>query len=563
PALRRDLAHVRTRRGVRAGGLPDPARAGRRTPGRARRRRGHRAAPERLRRARARSRAVRDRPPGRGPGDPRLRPPLARRARAAGRARSRPRGGGRAGARKPSELRRALPRGDRRPDGGRAASARPDRRRDRRRRRHGRLRPDPPGARAAHPPGEGDLEHLHEPDPHGDRGDRVPRVARTPGPGRARPAVRGQGGVRGRASHRDPRRGAAVPRRAVLQGVRPPTAQARLDGPRRARGPRVPGRSSAPGRGRSRTARRGHRASLARRDRVVRRGDARGARVTGAPVRTQDPPTSVGTIMDLSRPGRRAFSLPRLDVPPVELPGELARRTPPVLPEVAEREIVSHYTRLSQRNYGVDTGVYPLGSCSMKYNPKVAEVAAALPGFRRLHPLQPDHTVQGALELLWRLERALCEITGMERATLQPPAGACGELTGLLLMRAHHTRQGNPRRRVAIPDSAHGTNPASVRLAGYEALHIPSDARGLVDVSALEKLLDQDVAGLMLTNPNTLGLFEEEIEKIAAAVHGVGGLVYYDGANLNAILGRCRPGDMGFDIVHINTHKTFATPHGG
>jgi glycine dehydrogenase subunit 2 len=285
--------------------------------------------------------------------------------------------------------------------------------------------------------------------------------------------------------------------------------------------------------------------------------------VTGAPVRTQDPPTAAGTIKDLSRPGRRAFSLPRLDVPPARIPDEFARRTPPGLPEVAERDLVSHYTRLSQRNYGVDTGVYPLGSCSMKYNPKVAESAAALPGFRRLHPLQPDHTVQGALELMWRLERALCEVTGMARATLQPPAGACGELTGLLIMRAHHTRQGNPRRRVAIPDSAHGTNPASVRLAGYEALHIPSDARGLVDVSALEKLLDQDVAGLMLTNPNTLGLFEEEIEKIAAVVHGVGGLVYYDGANLNAILGRCRPHDMGFDIVHINTHKTFATPHGG
>ncbi|MBI4172278.1 MAG: aminomethyl-transferring glycine dehydrogenase subunit GcvPB, partial [Actinobacteria bacterium] len=188
---------------------------------------------------------------------------------------------------------------------------------------------------------------------------------------------------------------------------------------------------------------------------------------------------------------------------------------------------------------------------------------AALPGFQRAHPHQPDHTAQGALELMWRLERALCEITGMARATLQPPAGACGELTGLLIMRAHHTKRGDPRRKVVIPDSSHGTNPASVRLGGYEAVHVPSDARGLVDVSALEKLVDEDVAGLMLTNPNTLGLFEEEIEEIARIVHGVGGLVYYDGANLNAILGRCRPGDMGFDVVHINTHKTFATPHGG
>jgi glycine dehydrogenase subunit 2 len=285
--------------------------------------------------------------------------------------------------------------------------------------------------------------------------------------------------------------------------------------------------------------------------------------VTGAPVRTQDPPTQQGTIADLSRPGRRAFSLPALDVPEAALPTEQLRVEPPGLPEVAERDIVSHYTRLSQENYGVDTGIYPLGSCSMKYNPKVAETVASLPGFSRLHPLQPESTTQGALELLWRLEQSLCEITGMSRATLQPPAGACGELTGLLIMRAFHDKQGRRRARVAIPDSAHGTNPASVRLAGFETVHIPSDARGLVDVSALEKLVNEDVAGLMLTNPNTLGLFEEEIEKITAVVHGLGGLVYYDGANLNAILGRCRPGDMGFDIVHINTHKTFATPHGG
>jgi glycine dehydrogenase subunit 2 len=267
--------------------------------------------------------------------------------------------------------------------------------------------------------------------------------------------------------------------------------------------------------------------------------------------------------MDLSRPGRRASTLPALDVPEVPVPGDHARQAQPALPEVAERDLVAHYTRLSQLNYGVDTGIYPLGSCSMKYNPKIAEVVAQLPGFQRLHPLQPDSTTQGALELCWRLERALCEITGMARATLQPPAGACGELTGLLIMRAHHVGAGAPRHKVVIPDSAHGTNPASVRLAGYEAVHVPSDARGLVDVGALSKLVDEDVAGLMLTNPNTLGLFEEEIQRIADVVHEAGGLVYYDGANLNAILGRCRPGDMGFDIVHINTHKTFATPHGG
>jgi glycine dehydrogenase subunit 2 len=282
----------------------------------------------------------------------------------------------------------------------------------------------------------------------------------------------------------------------------------------------------------------------------------------GAPVRRNGPP-GAGTILDASRPGRRGSTIAREDVPAAEIPGAFARTTALGLPEVGEVDVVRHYTRLSQQNYGLDTGFYPLGSCSMKYNPKVAETAAAAPGFARLHPLQPDETVQGTLELLWRLERALCEITGMARATVQPPAGACGEMTGLLIMRAHHERRGRQRTKVLIPDSAHGTNPASVHLGGYQAVAVPSDARGLVDVDALERLVDDDVAGLMLTNPNTLGLFEQDIERITAAVHRAGALVYYDGANLNAILGRARPGDMGFDIVHINTHKTFATPHGG
>ena len=281
----------------------------------------------------------------------------------------------------------------------------------------------------------------------------------------------------------------------------------------------------------------------------------------GAPVRRAGP-LGEGTLAGLSRPGRRAWSFPKLDSQP-EIAEEFARATPPALPEVAERDLVRHFTRLAQINYGVDTGFYPLGSCSMKYNPKVAETVAALPGFQRLHPHQPERSIQGALELLWRLEEALCELTGMSRATFQPPAGASGELTGLLIMRGFHTKNGDPRRRIVIPDSAHGTNPASVTLSGYETVQVPSDARGLVDLSALEKLIDEDVAGLMLTNPNTLGLFEEEIQGIARAVHDVGGLLYYDGANLNAIMGRVRPGDMGFDIVHMNTHKTFATPHGG
>jgi glycine dehydrogenase subunit 2 len=283
----------------------------------------------------------------------------------------------------------------------------------------------------------------------------------------------------------------------------------------------------------------------------------------GAPVRTQAPAASRGTLAGLSRPSRRASSFPPLDVPAARIADEYRRAARVDLPQVAERDLVTHYTRLSQLNYGVDTGIYPLGSCSMKYNPKIAENVAQLAGFQRAHPLQPDATVQGSLELLWRLERALCEVTGMARATLQPPAGACGELTGLLIMRAFHDANGSRRTKICIPDSSHGTNPASVRLAGFEAVKVPSDVRGLVDVGALEKLVDEDVAGLMLTNPNTLGLFEEEIERITEVIHEVGGLVYYDGANLNAILGRCRPGDMGFDIVHINTHKTFATPHGG
>ncbi|MGH2783741.1 MAG: aminomethyl-transferring glycine dehydrogenase subunit GcvPB [Actinomycetota bacterium] len=271
-------------------------------------------------------------------------------------------------------------------------------------------------------------------------------------------------------------------------------------------------------------------------------------------------------VFERSRPGRRAGRMPPLDVPaaPTDaIPEGFRRRKAPLLPEVSENELVRHYTRLSQRNWGIDTGFYPLGSCSMKYNPKLAEDAAAIPGFRRLHPLQPESQTQGALQMLVELERSLCAITGMAGVTFQPAAGAHGELTGLLIMRAFHEHNGQRRKRVLIPDSAHGTNPASVTLAGYETQEVPSDARGLVDVEALEAMVGDDVAGFMITNPNTLGLFEENIERVAAAIHSVGGLLYYDGANLNAILGRSRPGDMGFDIVHMNLHKTFATPHGG
>lgn len=286
--------------------------------------------------------------------------------------------------------------------------------------------------------------------------------------------------------------------------------------------------------------------------------------------------TSAGTRLDndafplvfeLSREGRRSWSLPEADVEAPELdeliPAEHRRTSAPDLPEVSERDLVRHYTRLSQRNWAIDVGAYPLGSCTMKYNPKASEQAAALPGFAQLHPFAPDDLVQGALEMLGVLEEALCEATGMARLTFQPAAGAQGELTGLLIMRAFHAASGHQRQTVIIPDSAHGTNPASVTLAGFKAREVPSDDRGLVDLDALRAAVDEDTAGLMLTNPNTLGLFERDIREIAKAIHDVGGLLYYDGANFNSIVGVVRPGDMGFDIVHLNLHKTFATPHGG
>jgi glycine dehydrogenase subunit 2 len=273
------------------------------------------------------------------------------------------------------------------------------------------------------------------------------------------------------------------------------------------------------------------------------------------------------TIFEVSSPGRRGFSFRDTGVPDWSaeelVPSEHLAMAPPPLPEVSERDLVAHVSRLTHRNYSVDHGAYPLGSCTMKYNPKLCDAVAALPGLTGCHPAQPAEQVQGWLALLYQLEQALCAATGTAAATLQPAAGAAGELTGLLLMRAWHDAQGRSPSKVLIPDSAHGTNPASVTLAGYEVIEVPSDARGLIDLEALRRLVDADAAGLMLTNPNTLGLFETDIVAIARAIHEVQGLLYYDGANLNAILGKVRPGDMGFDIVHLNLHKTFATPHGG
>jgi glycine dehydrogenase subunit 2 len=270
-------------------------------------------------------------------------------------------------------------------------------------------------------------------------------------------------------------------------------------------------------------------------------------------------------IFEMSQPGRVAYSLPESDVPETDgIPAEFLRETPAELPEVSELDLMRHYTELSRRNHGVDNGFYPLGSCTMKYNPKVHEDVARLPGFAKIHPYQPEETVQGALQLMHELQEYLAEITGMDAVTLQPAAGAHGEWTGLMMIRAYHESRGETKRdKVIVPDSAHGTNPASASVAGFKTITIPSNERGLVDVEELKKVLGDDTAALMLTNPNTLGLFEEEIKTIADLVHEAGGLLYYDGANANAILGIARPGDMGFDVVHLNLHKTFTTPHGG
>jgi glycine dehydrogenase subunit 2 len=271
-------------------------------------------------------------------------------------------------------------------------------------------------------------------------------------------------------------------------------------------------------------------------------------------------------IYERSKPGRRASAIPQHDgLPAAEVPDELRRSEPPRLPEVPEFELIRHFTELSTRNFGIDSGFYPLGSCTMKYNPRINERLVALPGFAHLHPLQEEDAAQGALELEWRLQEILAEVTGLDAVSLQPAAGSQGELTGLMLVRAYFADRGEEaeRRKVVIPDTAHGTNPASVTMAGFELTHVKTDARGNIDVDDLREKVDEHTAALMLTNPSTLGLFDERIEEIAEIFHGAGALMYYDGANLNAVCGISRPGDMGFDIVHINLHKTFSQPHGG
>jgi glycine dehydrogenase subunit 2 len=272
----------------------------------------------------------------------------------------------------------------------------------------------------------------------------------------------------------------------------------------------------------------------------------------------------VRLIYEKSKPGRRASSAPPLDLPVPEIPAALRRRRPPRLAEIAEPDLLRHFTELSTRNFGIDTGFYPLGSCTMKHNPRVNERLVMLAGFRDLHPLQDEDGAQGALELMWRLERILAEICGLPAVSLQPAAGSQGELTGLMVMRAYFAERGEAERlEVVVPDTAHGTNPASVTMAGLKLVGVQTDARGNVDLHDLRAKVGERTAGLMLTNPSTLGLFDEGIAEVTRTVHDAGGLCYYDGANLNAVCGISRPGDMGFDVVHINLHKTFSQPHGG
>lgn len=269
-------------------------------------------------------------------------------------------------------------------------------------------------------------------------------------------------------------------------------------------------------------------------------------------------------LFERSHPGRRCTILPACDVPTCEIDPALCREQAPHLPQMSENELSRHYTELAKQTYGVNDGFYPLGSCTMKYNPKINDQIAALPGFASIHPLQPEETVQGCLEALDLAAQYLCEITGMDDMTFQPAAGAHGELTGLMLIKKYHQENGHEGRvNILVPDSAHGTNPASASMAGFHVVSIPSLPNGCVDIEALRKTADEHTAGLMLTNPNTVGLFDPNIAEITEIVHKAGGLCYYDGANLNAIMGIVRPGDTGFDVVHLNLHKTFSTPHGG
>ena len=288
-------------------------------------------------------------------------------------------------------------------------------------------------------------------------------------------------------------------------------------------------------------------------------------RVTTGKVRAHQTQNE-GLVFEKSSPGKRAYKLPPLDVPevnPAALLGDAHRESTGYLPELSEIEIIRHFTRLSTWNYAIDLGMYPLGSCTMKYNPRVNELVARIEGLAEAHPYQPEALSQGSLEIVELLQKCLIEITGMDAITLQPAAGAHGEFTGILLVRAYHESKGNARRKVLVPDSAHGTNPATAALCGYAVQNLKSNALGMVDLEELERAVDEDTAALMLTNPSTIGVFESEIHKIADILHAKGALLYMDGANMNALVGKARPGDFGVDVMHLNLHKTFSTPHGG
>jgi glycine cleavage system P protein (glycine dehydrogenase) subunit 2 len=283
------------------------------------------------------------------------------------------------------------------------------------------------------------------------------------------------------------------------------------------------------------------------------------------PSSSDAPASAVDTklIFESGSPGRSAFFWPEEELVTGAIPGSLLRREIAGFPELGELETLRHFTRLSQKNFSIESQFYPLGSCTMKYNPRINEVVARFSGFAQIHPLAPDDLLQGALALLFELERMLAEISGMDHVSLQPSAGAQGELTGLMLIRACLTERGNPRKKIIVPDTAHGTNPASSTLCGYEVVQISSNEHGVIDAATLETAMDEDVAAVMITNPNTLGLFETNIEAISEVVHARGGMVYLDGANLNALMGIAKPGHMGVDVLHMNLHKTFSTPHGG
>src|SRR4051812_34831973 len=522
-----------------------------------------------------------------------LRPHPARHPHAAGRVRRRRRRRGGPDARQPPGLRRPVLRPLCRHRRVPAPNARPHRGRDAGRRWAPRIRAPPADAGAAHPPREGDLEHLHRAGAERARRRRVPVVARPPRARRARRADPPAHALRARGADR-PRRRRGAARAAGRARVR---REARCAGRRRARalrgagrGGRRAARSGLP-RVRGRPARGDHRAPLARRHRPSRRGARRrggggaagggrsgGGVVSGEDVAVQVPAQAgiqsplqrerARTIFEKGAPGRRAFTCPELDVPEADgdalLPPGRRRSAPARLPEVSEPELVRHYVRLSKRNFDLDSGFYPLGSCTMKHNPRLHERVAALPGHARLHPHQRPARAQGALELMWRLERALSEVAGLPHVSLQPSAGSHGELAGVLLTKAYHADRGDMgRTKVLTPDTAHGTNPATVTMAGLEVVKVASNADGGVDIEDLKRKADDSVACLMLTNPNTLGIFDPHIEQITEIVRDAGATAYYDGANLNAIMGITRPGDMGFDIVHFNLHKSFTQPHGG